>query len=896
MNKVVIYPGRFQPMLSHHAEVYKQLENTFPDAKVYVGTSDKVEGEKSPFNFGEKQQIISTHGIPAERVIRASRPYHKDDYPFDEEDTIIIFAVGEKDTDRFPMNNVDPKTGLDMTVRGEERPKYYQMINTISNNPLPMSDRGYIYIAPSIERDEEVASASVFRQEIQNAPDRESAKQIFDKEFLNYDEAVFDMVYNKIKGSKMNEDLNILKQLAGLNMSEDAPIEFESNADPKNVKFINPPSKSSAEYSIANRFPEGTDPNDPEVKKEQFIQALLKTPENLLGEINERIDPKEPNGEAVGVRLNKIIDNLGDEGISSLDDSDKSFVFELTASALKNMDLVAGDDSPEYEGEPDINKVDLESVNFDDVKEEYGIEEKTHDDDDDDDKESPMDRHKKDLDKYLELLRQRGVEKPNKKHYGDDPQKIKDSVELEEGGRSWDIMMTDAQDSITNCSDEDECIRDLESMKYPNPDNFDDELANDVVDNYIEMIQKDGLRSVQAEIESGMQEPNFESIDEDDGNPKKVAQQGWSRIKDWPAWAKLVGFFGIGTGIAFSFNKLMDVIKDNWPVLSILSVGGLALHTYLRKVGLSDAKAKRLQQEWDLRYKREWIEAQKQDLDLRRKLKQLEKDTGLKVKTQSPEGSPKVSFSWQDFETEPDFLKGKTPYKKESFDPRMEPSREEEAMNHVADGNFGAAAEVLGDNSKDAGDNLMDEWIEHCNEKGLDYKDALNDFHEVENFVDEVVGGMDDKNYPAEMESIDKQIAEYNELRKLSGLSTLEEQLEGIELPEDENEMGTGEKRGRAVGDLVNMGMTVGGAVMLVKNTMTGMVQPQSPMGRALLALIRGTGSPAAALAILLGGQVLGLALAHKIRGWILRVFGGKLGKIFDIGKDDQNLVAQPQA
>ena len=69
MQKVIIYPGRFQPMLSHHAEVYKQLENQFPDAKVYVGTSNKVEGEKSPFNFGEKQQIIATHGIPAERVL-----------------------------------------------------------------------------------------------------------------------------------------------------------------------------------------------------------------------------------------------------------------------------------------------------------------------------------------------------------------------------------------------------------------------------------------------------------------------------------------------------------------------------------------------------------------------------------------------------------------------------------------------------------------------------------------------------------------------------------------------------------------------------------------------------------------------------------------------------------
>ena len=36
MKTIVIYPGRFQPMLSHHAEVYRQLTQTFPDAEVYI--------------------------------------------------------------------------------------------------------------------------------------------------------------------------------------------------------------------------------------------------------------------------------------------------------------------------------------------------------------------------------------------------------------------------------------------------------------------------------------------------------------------------------------------------------------------------------------------------------------------------------------------------------------------------------------------------------------------------------------------------------------------------------------------------------------------------------------------------------------------------------------------
>ena len=55
MKKVVIYPGRFQPMLSHHVKVYRSIQEQFPGADVYIGTSDKVDGEKSPFNFQEKR-------------------------------------------------------------------------------------------------------------------------------------------------------------------------------------------------------------------------------------------------------------------------------------------------------------------------------------------------------------------------------------------------------------------------------------------------------------------------------------------------------------------------------------------------------------------------------------------------------------------------------------------------------------------------------------------------------------------------------------------------------------------------------------------------------------------------------------------------------------------------
>ena len=226
MKKVVIYPGRFQPMLPHHAAVYKKLQATFSDADVYVATSDKVEGTKSPFNFKEKAEIMQQlHDIPSDKILLAPQPYLVDSFKqFDLENTMVIFAVGEKDTERFPMKNVDEKTGLDMTVRGEPRPKYYQMINTLKQHPaLPMSERGYIYVAPNIDTDGEVASASAFRKAFTSVEDEQGQKAVFEKYFGEFNNNIFNLFKNKILGDKMKEDLDILKKLAGLT---EGPINF----------------------------------------------------------------------------------------------------------------------------------------------------------------------------------------------------------------------------------------------------------------------------------------------------------------------------------------------------------------------------------------------------------------------------------------------------------------------------------------------------------------------------------------------------------------------------------------------------------------------------------------------------------------------------------------------
>jgi len=232
-----------------------------------------------------------------------------------------------------------------------------------------MSQRGYIIQAPNVmSSSEDVASASAFRKALSDAPDKESAKEIFNKQFKEYNESIFDLVYNKIVGEKMNEDLNILKQLAGLGVSEDAPVEFDTPLKPEKIKFA-PVSKSSAVMSIANRFPDGVNVNDPEVKKEQFLKALMTSPSSILSEINERIMPDE-NGLEVSKKLSELIDSMREQGLMDLDKDDRAFVLKVVKVALKKMKLEAGD---ERDFDPETSS--LESVGLDDIRSDYGIEE-----------------------------------------------------------------------------------------------------------------------------------------------------------------------------------------------------------------------------------------------------------------------------------------------------------------------------------------------------------------------------------------------------------------------------------------------------------------------------------------------------------------------------------------
>ena len=116
---VAIFSGRFQPAHIGHISIYKYLVNMFGSDSVYIGTSNVTDGDKSPFSFSEKKQIITAmFGIPSNKVVQVSDPFKPVEilskFP---ENTIYVTAFSEKDDGRLggkyfkPYNKSTSKTG-----------------------------------------------------------------------------------------------------------------------------------------------------------------------------------------------------------------------------------------------------------------------------------------------------------------------------------------------------------------------------------------------------------------------------------------------------------------------------------------------------------------------------------------------------------------------------------------------------------------------------------------------------------------------------------------------------------------------------------------------------------------------------------------------------------------
>lgn len=244
MNHLVIYPGRFHPFHKGHASVYNALVKKFGADKVFIATSDKVVPPKSPFSFEEKKKMMMLTGVPASAIIQTKNPYQAQEIvsKYDPADTILMFAVSEKDMAEDPRFTFKPKK--------DGSPSYFQKAGKDMES---LDKHGYIISVPTLSfkvLGKPMRSATEFRSNFAKADDDTQEKMITDL-FGKYDPSVHELMKSKITEDDITDLYKKYPyEAAGVgivtkqNATKDSPVGSEYN----NVKKLKLSSKNKKPY------------------------------------------------------------------------------------------------------------------------------------------------------------------------------------------------------------------------------------------------------------------------------------------------------------------------------------------------------------------------------------------------------------------------------------------------------------------------------------------------------------------------------------------------------------------------------------------------------------------------------------------------------------------------
>jgi hypothetical protein len=174
MRTVVIYPGRFHPFHRGHKASYDYLTKRYGVDNVFVVSSDKQDPETSPFSFADKMSMMTKLGIPPRHIAQVRNPYQAQEIKSeidDPENTILIFAVSEKD-----MAGEDAR--FSFGVKKDGSPSYMQPLPADGKGMKPMTQHAYVAVTPTVNfrvRGVDANSASQIRKEYTagNDADRE---------------------------------------------------------------------------------------------------------------------------------------------------------------------------------------------------------------------------------------------------------------------------------------------------------------------------------------------------------------------------------------------------------------------------------------------------------------------------------------------------------------------------------------------------------------------------------------------------------------------------------------------------------------------------------------------------------------------------------------------------
>ena len=206
---VIIYPGRFHPFHIGHGKVYKYLKQKYSNAKVFISTSGKTDGDRSPFTFEEKRKMMMLAGVDSSAIVQSKSPYQSPEITemFDPDKTVVVFAVSEKDMENEPR--FDFSNGVSFKKNGE--PAHMQKWEGMESADT-VRKHSYIATTPTFPftiRGAEINSASQIRNMISKSDDTELSQILQDLyNVADIPQDVMDIFKRKIGNSTMNENWN----------------------------------------------------------------------------------------------------------------------------------------------------------------------------------------------------------------------------------------------------------------------------------------------------------------------------------------------------------------------------------------------------------------------------------------------------------------------------------------------------------------------------------------------------------------------------------------------------------------------------------------------------------------------------------------------------------------
>ena len=227
---VVVYPGRFQPLHRGHKAVYDDLVAEF-GPNVYIATSNKTDPDKSPFDFEDKLRMARAAGVPADKIQLVKNPYDAAEIKerFVPNNTVLLFAVGEKDMDTDPRFKFD----ADGIGRKKDGSLSYLQKWPGMHKAKTMDQHGYIIAAPTKEftvLGEPATSATEIR-----------------KAYRSADPSKRDRIITDLYGKPKPEIRSMFDDKLGAKIDEDQPTYLQNPLDPEGD--TNGPGKTGNQFT-----------------------------------------------------------------------------------------------------------------------------------------------------------------------------------------------------------------------------------------------------------------------------------------------------------------------------------------------------------------------------------------------------------------------------------------------------------------------------------------------------------------------------------------------------------------------------------------------------------------------------------------------------------------------